>query len=373
MAGHWILRSIVVAVVLAGGGGVIEELSAQGAAASPSAPARNRRAPSTHEALDRYLGGDYTSAVRSTPLLARFDTADAEQWVRAGGPSATGRRRLAAALFVLEYAAERPHQMPLLLPWARQELADPRAPHPFEAAWLRAVIAFGERIGAWPFLMAEPDGQIAYARRRFPADPYFRLAEAVGLEVRAARISESARWQPGQPPAFDHLEPDAAGEDPARAIARAEALDRAVSLLEALTGDRAVQAEAELRLGVVRLRQGQRDEALVHLDHVAGLTSDRTLRYLGHVYTGWALGSAGRPSEAIAAYRAALDAVPHAQSATSLLTSLLVRTEDLAGAEQLAGDFLARPANVHDPWQDYLFGDAPQYGALVARLREALR
>lgn len=307
-------------------------------------------------------------------MLVRFDTVDAQRWIGAGGASAVPKRRLAAASFVLEYSAARPHQTPFLLPWARTALAaGPTSVS--EALWYRASIALCEGLDLWSFLWAPPDGSghIAFARTRFPSDPYLQVANAIGYEVMASRVGRPVRGGEPQPFAFDRIAVEVRDSDAASSAARASALTSAASMFEALTAEPPVRAEALLRLGYVRLRQGQRDTALQHFDALIAATTEPNLRYLGHMYSGWALSDAGRPGEAESAYRAALSNVPHAQSATVLLTSLLLANERLAEAEALADDFFAREGAPHDPWLRYALGDAPLYWTFVLRLREALR
>src|SRR5262245_37382427 len=105
----------------------------------PAAPPAETVVPSkgtvvtTRSVLDRYLLGQYEEAVRGKPMLLRFDLREADRWVRAGGPAQIERRRLAAAVFALEYAAARPSLMPTLLFWGRGMLAEAKAPRPIEA------------------------------------------------------------------------------------------------------------------------------------------------------------------------------------------------------------------------------------------------
>ena len=95
---------VVGAWVLAG---TLLALSPVGAAqippvAAPPDPAA--RGPSTREALDRYLKGDYDAALAHPTTLGRFNSLeDADRWVSSAGAAASERRRLAAALFALEY------------------------------------------------------------------------------------------------------------------------------------------------------------------------------------------------------------------------------------------------------------------------------
>jgi tetratricopeptide (TPR) repeat protein len=169
--------------------------------------------------------------------------------------------------------------------------------------------------------------------------------------------------------AFDRIEAEVREGD----AARRAALTRASGFLADLTRVSTVAAEASLRLGFVRLRLGDNDGALSNFDRVDALTREPSIRYLAHLFAGWTLARLGRLAEAAVAYRAALVAVPNAQSATALLMSLLVKEEQLAEAETVGTEFLARDSTPHDPWQSYFLGDAPIYWTLVLRLREAIR
>jgi hypothetical protein len=363
----------VVAMVLACALVVPAELGLQAASQEPAAA--RRRPPSTREALDRYLRGDFDGAIRDGPMLARFEVGEAEKWIAAAGRPAMARRRLAAATFVLEYASARPHQTQMVVLWARRLLADAGPPTPLEALWLRASMALCEGLDLWSFLGSTPSGaeHVAFARSRFPGDPYFQFADALGSEIVASRGGYWSLRMSLASLASDRIAAEVHDGEPARAPVRRAALARAAGLLENLTTVPAVAAEASLRLGFVRLRLGDRDGALANFDRIDGLTRDAAIRYLGHLFAGWTLESAGRPGEAAIAYRAALSAVPHAQAASVLLMSLLIKGEQLTEGEEVATEFLARDATPHDPWQSYFLGDAPLYWTLILRLREAVR
>ena len=171
---------------------------------------------------------------------------------------------------------------------------------------------------------------------------------------------------------WDRISADLLERDAPGAAERTALLDRAAGFFERLLSHSALAAEANLRLGYVRLRQGQFDTALAHFDRVAALTESRSLRYLGHLYSGWVLGRSGRVDEAVTAYRAALRFVPRAQSATSLLVGLLARNDRLTDAEAAADEFLGAEASKSDPWRTYFVGDFEAYPDLVRRLRERL-
>jgi tetratricopeptide (TPR) repeat protein len=356
----------------------------------PADPAVTRaarvRAPSTREALDRYLKGDYEGALQGPPPLTRFVYQDAERWVTAAGAAAVERRSVAAALFALEYAGTRRALFPAVVSWARDLLAR-QPPRAAEAEWLRASIALAEGTDRWVFLLqgvptrraggraaGAPVGHIRFARLRYPDDPYFQMAEAVGAELSASRKLDQVSAPPPQSSTgWDRVSADLLDAGTPGMAERAALLERAAGIFERLTSHASLGAEANLRLGYVRLRQGQFDTALAHFDRAGSLTESRSLRFLGHLYSGWVLGRAGRVDEAAAAYRAALRFVPRAQSATSLLVALLAKNDRLADAEAVADEFLAADVSTSDPWRTYFVGDFDAYPDLVRRLRERLR
>jgi tetratricopeptide (TPR) repeat protein len=361
-------------------------------AQTPSGPGPAKpvvRGPSTREALDRYLKGEYETALANPAALASFNFADADRWVSSGGAAASERRRLAAALFALEYGSVRQGFLPPLITWARGMLSR-LPPGPDEALWLRASIALAEGLNRWGFLvvgqatpvagarLGQPGlGHIRFARTRFPDDPYFQMAEAIGAEVSASRqldrLSAPLRQSSA---AWDRIAGDRLEAGGPRLAERTAALERAAGLYERVVSHEALAAEANLRLGYVRLLQGQSDAALSHFDKVPALTKNAGLRYLSHLYSGWLLASFGRTQEAAAAYRAALVTAPRAQSATSLLVALFLRNNLLSEAETAAEEFLLAQKAAVDPWRTHyvdFVGDSGQYTRLVRQLREALQ
>jgi tetratricopeptide (TPR) repeat protein len=354
--------------------------------AAPAAQTPTPRGPSTRESLERYLKGDYEGAVGNPPRLLRFNAQDAERWIAADGPAATESRRLAAALFALEYAAARQGVLPAMLNWARDVMSQ-QPPRPAEALWLRAAIALSEGLDRWVYLVegvaqagrggtppAPPTGLVRFARTRYPDDPYFQMADAIGAEVTATRPLDRLSGPPPQSSTgWDRIATDRLDAGAFRLVERTAALERAAGLLERLVSHPALGAEARLRLGYVRLRQGNTDAALAEFDRLPSLTKNSSLRYLGHLYTGWTLGSLGRVQEAVSAYRAALATAPRAQAATALLVGLLVKNDRLDDAEAAAEAFLVADVAAADPWRSYYVGDFHEYPGLVRELRALLR
>jgi tetratricopeptide (TPR) repeat protein len=217
-------------------------------------------------------------------------------------------------------------------------------------------------------------GYLADARRRFPDNPYFVLAEVVAVEVAATLPADAgALSRAGRAPGFDRIAADVFDTDAERASPRARGLDQAARLLAPLTSNADVASEAHLRLGYIDLRFGRRASALDHFGHVNPDDADRGVVYLGHLFAGWVLAGDGRVDEAAAAYRAALAVIPHGRAATTLLTSLMLMNNKLDEAEQLSNEFLVTPPADNDPWWDYLAGDYRHYRALIGRLRDAIR
>ena len=377
---------VVVACARATGLLVLPPISAAQTSSPAARSGPTPRGPSTREVLDQYLKGDYEAAVGSPPRLARFNFEDAERWISAGGEAATERRQLAAALYALEYAGVRQGVLPAMLNWARGVMSR-RPPRPVEALWLRASIAISEGLGRWTFLVegvgqttvsgkpgAVPTAHIRFARTRFPDDPHFQMAEALGAEKSAANTPDRLSGTLSQSSTgWDAIAAQRLEAGGPRLAERTADLERAAGLLERLTSHETLTGEAILRLGYVRLRQGQFDAALGHFDRLPSLTKNVFVRYLGHLFSGWTLGSLGRTQEAVTAYRAALGFVPRAQSATSLLVALLVKSDQLSEAEAAAEEFLVADVAPSDPWRTYYVGDFSEYPRLIRQLREALQ
>jgi Flp pilus assembly protein TadD len=357
-------------------------------------PAPQRQIPrvrsATGDALNRYVQGDYEAALVKLVLLGGFDSDEALVWIKAAGPEAVDRRRLIAATAALEYTAARPTLSPSLIEWAWDTLAQaPAPPRPEERLWLRASIALGEGRGAWLFLTGpayearvparpaktpDPTGGLSYlvrARARFPDDPRLKMADVVGLEVKASESSKAPAA--GSSAAVDRLAADVVDLSAGDARDRVEALQQAVASLRELLSNETVGAEAHLRLGYVQLRLGHADAALQEFNRIGLSGGDPWVAFLGHLYSGSALARTNRVDDAVAAYRSALDILPHARSATMLLGALLLVNGRVADSETVTEAFALAPDIPDDPWHGYLLGDYRAYPDLIKRLREAIK
>jgi tetratricopeptide (TPR) repeat protein len=132
-----------------------------------------------------------------------------------------------------------------------------------------------------------------------------------------------------------------------------------------------VDAEATLRMGRVAARLRENDTAVKLLGSVPRLTSEPDLVHLSHLFQGEIYQRTGRTREAVAAYRAALTAVPRARTAAQMLADLLLETSERQEGTVLAADARTYSASV-DPWYRYMDGSMRKWPERVARLRESL-
>jgi tetratricopeptide (TPR) repeat protein len=374
-----------------GGGGGTQGRGGATGQRPPPRPMNSRTRSATADAMDRYVPGDYEKAVTTLANLGGFDMMGAEEWIISGTPGAVQRRRLIAAIVALEYTASRPGLSPSLFEWGAKTLSASVEPQPSEALWLRASVALAEGRAAWPILMglppglgarpvastAPPDpllghGHLAYALSRFPDDPHFKLAQIVSAEATTSPATGAIVLTPdGKGVVTDQLDAQMlprVAPGPARPTAL---LERAAEAAGTLTSNSIVGPEAHLRLGYLQLRLGHHDLALQQFRQID--TADSFVAYLGHLFSGWTLAKDGQADAAVAAYRAALGVVPHARSASTLLTTFCIMSGRQDEAEKLANELMTKPAVAEDPWRTYLLGDYREYPKLIARLREAIQ
>jgi tetratricopeptide (TPR) repeat protein len=351
----------------------------------------SRTRSATGDALDRYVKGEYERSVSVLANIGGFDVTGAEEWILSGGVGAVQKRRFIAALVALEYTASRPGLSPLLYEWGAKTLRESAEKQPLEATWLRASVALAEGRGAWPLLMGLPPGlgarpmastaavdpllghgHLAYTLSRFAADPHFRLAQIVTAEAMTSPAVGAIVLTPdGRGVVTDQLDAqmlDVAATGPANP---SKLLERAAEAARVLTAAPLVGPEAHLRLGYLQLRLGHHDLALQQFTQID--TTDPFVAYLGHLFAGWTLAKDGQADAAVVAYRAALAVVPHARSASTLLTAFSIMSGRLDDAEKLASELMAKPAVGDDPWRIYLQGDYREYSKLIAGMREAIK
>ena len=133
------------------------------------------------------------------------------------------------------------------------------------------------------------------------------------------------------------------------------------------------EAEARAREAWCLYRTGKFDDALRVLDGLKKPASAREPRYWTHLIRGHVLRALGQFEPAAAAYRAAMDDEPGAQSARVALMTLLATHGDRLEAESLAEAIQTAPDDSSDPWWWFWQGDYYLYSGLIARLREVAR
>ena len=343
------------------------------------------------EMLDSYKAGKFAAVIAELEgdidfkeLLKQLQD-QGPAWIDAGGPDERERRELVAATFALEAARAdewrewkfiwKQKQIcasdagpladskggcinplgvlewkapPLLIEWACRRLRKDETPRPIERWWQLAALAVAQRSEDGQFLVGDTSiglgvgsGEILNAqleikhlehvRKRFPEEMRFVLAEG---------IARDRFWQ-----------------------------DDAMQAYGALYNDPVVGGEAMMRMGVMLVRMGRREDALKHFDRAESLTRDRYVIYLVKYFRGRIAESQRRNDDALEAYRAAVAAWPRAQSATLALASLLFQNGRRAEAQGLAASILEANEQPIDPWREYVHADNRFWPQLIGRLR----
>ncbi len=154
---------------------------------------------------------------------------------------------------------------------------------------------------------------------------------------------------------------------------RYRAGERAAARFTDAATDDSLRAEASLRLGHVKIEMGRYDEALTALTGVEGLTDDRAVVYLAHLFRGIALENRARVDEARASYRQALALSPGAHSATLRLAALEFRHGRIDAPERMVDALLQSDDPRRDPWWSYYAADWRFWYPRIERVRRLLR
>jgi VWFA-related protein len=128
--------------------------------------------------------------------------------------------------------------------------------------------------------------------------------------------------------------------------------------------------EARVRAARFLYGMGQFDRGLALINEISTPSADLEVRYFTHLVRGQLLRAAGRLDEAAAAFQAALQAWPGAQSARVALMTLQVARGNRAEAAALAEQIETAPTDQYDPWWTYWLGDYRVYPAILGKLRE---
>ena len=333
------------------------------------APAAQR--PRVTDLLDLYVKGDHAAAVaplaavRNVKSMAVDLEVDGDDWIKRGATEAEiARRRLAAASLALEFAVLRMedewYTLRPLIEWGCAHLRQ-SPPSDAELAWQRAAMAaiqgardnaFNRRLPTPPPTEVIPQlpYHVAHTALRFPDDPVLQFALGFFAEL---QVPVEGRMR--------LIDIDTAATASARAI---EAYRRAAA-------DPALVHEAALAIGYIHLRMKRLDAVMPELAK-ASESADPFVRHLAHLLRGRTLEQLGSREEAIAAYRAALVAIPNAQAASMALAALLhVGDQPDQAGEVMSASFAARPAA--DPWREYGFGQFRHWPRYRDRMREAGR
>jgi Tetratricopeptide repeat len=374
--------------------------------------------------LDQYALGNIGTAATfaERPDVGRSVRAfeeHARRWIEADR-ARIGRRRLIAATFALEVASRwvgggiNWAWGSRLLTWSCIQLRHNPVPEPAERLWHLAAVAVISGADDWhlltgrtwpkgqaprlardPFQQEPLLGHIIHAQARFPSEPRFVMAAAISVDNQNSVVGGYGRdantrtsLLPGEIDS-DYLERVKSGRlltetgtertgswSPRLAELYLAGLPEVRALrtrYAELTRHESVSAEAHLRLAHITLRLADREDALAHLDDVIESTRDPNLAYMAYLLTGVIRDRQGRAAEAVAAYRAALDVVPRAQSATALLSARLFTEGHQAEAIAIVQQFFNGGTAPPDPWRTYRLGDYRLYPLYIAQLRAELR
>jgi tetratricopeptide (TPR) repeat protein len=336
--------------------------------------------------LERYGQGEHAAVVAELRSASNADEAAAfvrregERWIESGTTgSAPGRRGVAAAL-ALEVA--RPtHSLPgsrlasenaptwserrTLIFWGAAMLGDSMRVTSVERAWYLAAIAslhgqlqFGRSMQGWK----EATDLLAQAIVRVPDEGRHRWTDARVLEQWMERGVLSRRTRP-----------DELRNAYEAAASRADGDLRAEMQLHLVSRFLDANKDADEALGPI-VDEGRREaaqEALARTAFAEGLTGDEFLVYMCRFFRGRLHDRLDQRAEAEAAYRAALEVFPGAQSASMPLATLLFLRGEEAEARRLVDAVLASPG-AEDPWRVYHLQDYRRLPAYIAEMRAAL-
>jgi tetratricopeptide (TPR) repeat protein len=371
--------------------------------------------------LNRYAGGDLEAAQAfaaqpNRGQVARAFPDQARRWIEAD-PAELAKRRLTAATFVIDAvrhwagSADWQYARPLLA-WGCAALSASGVPTPAERIWHLSAIAVAAGADDWVFVMGrrredgrpfktvkdpltneENQGHLSHALARFPNEPRLALAAAVAAENmswvvggfgRDSNLKGGLTFGEIDPVYVDQLragrlvaENGSNDRIPGAKflarfhIARVDEVRRLRDRYLSLTRLPTVAAEAHVRLALMATRFAEPDEALRHVEHAQEMAHEPYVVYLSYLVAGTVHERQRRDDEAIDAYRAALNVFPRAQSATSLLATLLFGLGRHAEAAALADDFFVSGSGdlAGDPWSTYRLGDFRLLPAYLAQLR----
>ena len=346
------------------------------------APVSRADSFSVVEWLDAYRGGHHDRVVAALSGNVDLEEVlkqlrrDGPGWMTGGGAQEKARRELVAATFALEAARigardewkwikKQPPMCiddwcyeplsvlvwrapPLLIEWGCTLLREDKEPRPAERWWQLAALAVAQYSEDTQFLVGDPNigkgvhageiGNIAHeikhldhVTKRFPRELRFMLGQGIARD----RV-----WD-----------------------------DDATQAYRALEHDVDVGAEALMRFGAMQIRLRRPGEALKSFDRAEQVTRDPYVIFLAHYFSAQVYERMPDLKQAEAAYRRAAAAVPHAQSATLALATLLARDGRRAEAQRLVAEMVGAAARPVDPWRRFVHADDRFWPLLIRRLR----
>jgi VWFA-related protein len=311
-------------------------------AAAPAAPTRRLVPPEVQAIADSYDRGNYDSVQKT---LAQ--SKDLSNMIRAfrmsDSPWPNDPKR--TAVFALELAiaglrSDNGHARDeggRLLGEYHTRVRQPEGADAFECYWFLTESAALEGL----FMPESALLFIPRALQRCPTNPRLHLAYAF--------VSEQ-QWLRG-------------GLTPAQELDVIRRYEEAMKFPE-------TEPEARVRAARFLYGLGNFDRALEVLNGATRPPTDPEIKYFTGLVRGQILRARGRPEEAVAAFRAALEAWPGAQSARVALMTLLVNRGNHQEAAALAEAAQTASENEFDPWWTYWLGDFRAYPAILDKLRE---
>jgi tetratricopeptide (TPR) repeat protein len=358
------------------------------AAAGDIHRARAQTMPAVRDLLDAYPARTVDfSSLKSERDFEQFRerfVRDAETWIRGDDPAERRRRELVAAAVGLELARAAFDvawpQGRHLVEWGSILLRRRIRPDEEERLWHLAALPLMQGAFDYRLLVAQKDDVWL---KRFPNEPRLLFALVVLLE--------GDTWP--DPDRSKPWEGDEGSLEASHKMYQARRLNRSgvtadlraksfeyqrrtnmrqvMTLLEDLSNSIELRADALLRLGVLHLRLRHADVARDQFEDVLRLTNEPFLAFLAHLFNGAAHEQDGNRGDAVRAYRAALGAMPRAQSASFALATLLFLQDERAEAARLVDAAIEVPI-ADDPWRQYQSGDFRLWPQRIRALRKAL-
>jgi Tetratricopeptide repeat len=230
----------------------------------------------------------------------------------------------------------------------------------FVRDWYRAIAAFF----ASRYMFGEAKPHFERALKIFPSDAYLLYSRACFDEALASPGVQAFVAATMLPGGF-RLEVDSAGDHYGRAE---DLLVRALKVDPGLT-------EAKVRLARVHAARGRYQEASLTLRDALDDVDDSIVKYYALMFLGSAELMLDRDRDAQAAFEAAADLFPRAQSPRLALSVLARRRNDIASASRAVIPPLAltNRDSADEPWWDYRRGEGRYVDRLLDMLRQPFR